>query len=130
MTSPPCPSCGSSLCADGKDLETEIKDFERRLGAYAVAEERRLAYVAVTRARHELLLTAHVWGTPVKTPRLPSRFLLEALGDPDLSQGPPIATGVVEVLPAWALVPHGDPGPGEPARRGPGPPQLARGPAG
>ena len=69
-------------CVDGKDLETEIKDFERRLGDYAVAEERRLAYVALTRARHELLLGAHVWGTPAKTPRLPSRFLLEAWVSP------------------------------------------------
>ncbi len=116
------PELRLELCADGKDLEAEIKDFERRLGAYAVAEERRLAYVAVTRARHELLLTAHVWGTPVKSPRLPSRFLLEALGDPDLSQAPPAATGVVEVLPAWALVPTATPGlenplAADPARR-------------
>jgi DNA helicase-2/ATP-dependent DNA helicase PcrA len=115
------PELRLGLCADGKDLEAEIKDFERRLGAYAVAEERRLAYVAVTRARHELLLAAHVWGTPVKTPRLPSRFLLEALGVPDLSQGPP-PSGVVEVLPGWALVPASTPGmenplAADPARR-------------
>jgi DNA helicase-2/ATP-dependent DNA helicase PcrA len=94
-------------CVDGKDAEAEWADFERRMGSHAIAEERRLAYVAITRARHELLLAAHVWGTPVKTPRLPSRFLLEALGDPDLSQGPPPDGGAygVEVRPDWATVP-------------------------
>lgn len=95
------------VCADGKEAEAEWADFERRMGAHAIAEERRLAYVAVTRARHELFLAAHVWGTPVKTPRLPSRFLLEALGDPDLAQGPPDSGGRygVVVRPGWAMVP-------------------------
>jgi DNA helicase-2/ATP-dependent DNA helicase PcrA len=102
------PELRIDVCADGKDLETEIKDYERRLGDSAVAEERRLAYVAVTRARHHLLLGAHVWGTPAKKPRLPSRFLLEALGRPDLSQGPP-ESAMVQVLPGWAMVPAAEP---------------------
>jgi DNA helicase II / ATP-dependent DNA helicase PcrA len=99
------------VCADGRDAEAELADFERRMGGHAVAEERRLAYVAITRARHELLLGAHVWGTPVKTPRLPSRFLLEALGDPDLSQGPPEGVGPygVQVRPGWVPVPPPEP---------------------
>ena len=37
-------------------------------------EERRLAYVAVTRARHSLLVTSSFWATQSK-PRLPSPFL-------------------------------------------------------
>ena len=37
-------------------------------GDHGIVEERRLAYVAVTRARTDLLLTAHVWGT-ASTPR-------------------------------------------------------------
>jgi DNA helicase-2/ATP-dependent DNA helicase PcrA len=41
-----------------------------------MAEERRLAYVALTRARHQLLLTGAVWSS-ANTPRVPSRFLLE-----------------------------------------------------
>ena len=45
-------------------------------GDHAVGEERRLAYVAATRARHALLLSASVW-TTASTPRLTSRFLLE-----------------------------------------------------
>jgi DNA helicase-2/ATP-dependent DNA helicase PcrA len=39
-------------------------------------EERRLAYVAVTRARHALLLSGSFWATQTK-PRGPSPFLLE-----------------------------------------------------
>jgi DNA helicase-2/ATP-dependent DNA helicase PcrA len=39
-------------------------------------EERRLAYVAVTRARDSLLLTSSFWSTQLK-PRLPSPFLRE-----------------------------------------------------
>ena len=44
---------------------------------HTVAEERRLAYVAATRARSHLLLTGAWWGSGVK-PRVPSPFLLEA----------------------------------------------------
>ena len=46
---------------------------------HGIAEERRLAYVAVTRARTDLLLTAHVWGS-ASTPRVTSRFLEEVRG--------------------------------------------------
>ncbi|KNX36534.1 ATP-dependent DNA helicase [Luteipulveratus halotolerans] len=58
----------------------ELKDafvrFHEDGGAHAVAEERRLAYVAFTRARRELLLTAPVWADG-KTPRVTSRFVEE-----------------------------------------------------
>ncbi|UIJ34724.1 ATP-dependent DNA helicase [Allobranchiibius sp. GilTou73] len=53
-----------------------VTDFKGRGGAHAIAEERRLAYVAFTRARHGMLLTGAVWGAG-KKPRLTSRFLLE-----------------------------------------------------
>jgi len=46
--------------------------------AHRVAEERRLAYVAFTRARHHMLLSAPIWST-TKTPRVTSPFLNEAL---------------------------------------------------
>ena len=46
--------------------------------AHRVAEERRLAYVAFTRARHQMLLSAPIWST-TKTPRVTSPFLNEAL---------------------------------------------------
>ncbi len=47
---------------------------------HRVAEERRLAYVAFTRARQEMLLSAPVWSTG-KRPRVTSRFLNEVLAD-------------------------------------------------
>lgn len=52
---------------------TRFKDGVRRHG---IDEERRLAYVAVTRARHSLYLSGSFWATQAK-PRLPSPFLTE-----------------------------------------------------
>ncbi|MGY4643255.1 UvrD-helicase domain-containing protein [Cellulomonas sp. URHB0016] len=48
--------------ADPKDLEERRKRFVHDAGDHEVAEERRLAYVAITRARTDLLLTAAWWG--------------------------------------------------------------------
>ncbi len=64
--------------ADQKQLLAEIDGFKTAAGDHQVGEERRLAYVAWTRARHELLICGHVWGT-AKTPRLISRFVTELL---------------------------------------------------
>ncbi|XVX21286.1 UvrD-helicase domain-containing protein [Actinomycetota bacterium] len=65
--------------ADLKDLQTRIEAFLLAGGEHALVEERRLAYVAFTRARQRMLLTAAVWGTP-KSPRVTSRFLGEVRG--------------------------------------------------
>ena len=58
------------------ELEKRRLQFAQDAGAAGVAEERRLAYVALTRARHRLLLTSYLWGTQ-STPRVLSRFLRE-----------------------------------------------------
>ena len=42
-------------------------------------EERRLIYVAITRPKHELLMTGSYWKPGVKTAMEPSRFMLECL---------------------------------------------------
>ncbi|MGB3184799.1 MAG: ATP-dependent DNA helicase [Ornithinimicrobium sp.] len=63
-------------------------------------EERRLAYVALTRARNAMLLSAPVWSTG-KNPRITSRFLADVLADPDR-----VAHGV-QVGP-WAAMPQTD----------------------
>jgi DNA helicase-2/ATP-dependent DNA helicase PcrA len=68
-------------------LQDEVSDFIRAGGEHGIDEERRLAYVAFTRARHELLLTAPVWGDPT-TPRITSRFLTELVDHPDLGLRP------------------------------------------
>ncbi|MEP6481647.1 MAG: ATP-dependent DNA helicase [Rhodoglobus sp.] len=59
-----------------KELVDEQKKFTERVRRHLGAEERRLAYVAVTRARHRLLLTGSFWATQAKA-RMPSPFLLE-----------------------------------------------------
>ncbi|HYN29811.1 MAG TPA: UvrD-helicase domain-containing protein [Dermatophilaceae bacterium] len=59
-----------------QELRDELERFSRACAEHGLTEERRLAYVAVTRARRALLVTAHVWGTP-STPRVTSRFLEE-----------------------------------------------------
>jgi DNA helicase-2/ATP-dependent DNA helicase PcrA len=64
-----------------KELTERLETFRERCGAHEVAEERRLAYVAVTRARRLLLLSGAVWGSG-STARQASRFLVEAAGVP------------------------------------------------
>lgn len=64
--------------ADPKDLEERRQQFLRDAGDHQVAEERRLAYVAFTRARSALLLTAAWWGDGSR-PRPPSLFLTEVV---------------------------------------------------
>jgi DNA helicase II / ATP-dependent DNA helicase PcrA len=63
-------------------LQGEVSDFISAGGEHGIDEERRLAYVAFTRARRKLLLTAPVWADPT-TPRITSRFLTELVGHPD-----------------------------------------------
>jgi DNA helicase-2/ATP-dependent DNA helicase PcrA len=58
-----------------KELLQRRETFSDEVGEHLEREERRLAYVAVTRARHRLLLTGSYWATQTK-PRGPSSFLL------------------------------------------------------
>jgi DNA helicase-2/ATP-dependent DNA helicase PcrA len=59
-----------------QDLKASLASFTDGIRARHLAEERRLAYVAVTRAREHLLLSASPWaGT--KKPRPVSRFVRE-----------------------------------------------------
>ena len=91
---------------DLDDLERRLEDFAQAGGEHAIAEERRLAYVALTRARHELLLSASVW-TEAASPRITSRFLteiLETAGSLDVLEWVPMppADGTAVVNPATA----------------------------
>jgi DNA helicase-2/ATP-dependent DNA helicase PcrA len=62
--------------ATQQELDAARERFRLDCGSHEVAEERRLAYVASTRAR-SLLLLSGAWWADGTTPRRPSRFLLE-----------------------------------------------------
>ncbi len=64
------------LAGSRKELIDAKAEFVELVRQRHVLEERRLAYVAVTRARHALLLSGSFWSTQAK-PRRPSPFLLE-----------------------------------------------------
>lgn len=82
---------------DWADIEAKTGEFIRAGGEHGIVEERRLAYVAFTRARSDMLLSAAVWSGP-GTPRVTSRFLLEVAEAPGLA---------VERL-AWVDLPDPD----------------------
>ncbi|MCU1514855.1 MAG: ATP-dependent helicase, partial [Microbacteriaceae bacterium] len=63
-----------------KELVDEQKRFKTEVRARHEQEERRLAYVAVTRARHALLLTTSFWSTQIAQ-RQPSPFLRELVNE-------------------------------------------------
>lgn len=63
---------------DLADLRDEFAGFRVAAGEHGLREERRLAYVALTRAKHEMLLTSSVWFSGSKF-RLPSRFLSDVV---------------------------------------------------
>ncbi|HET7762121.1 MAG TPA: 3'-5' exonuclease, partial [Phycicoccus sp.] len=82
------PRFGWGDAHDWDSVQAAFDRFTEAAAEHGVAEERRLAYVAATRARHDVLLTAHVWGTAT-TPRVTSRFLEEVRASPvPLAPGP------------------------------------------
>jgi DNA helicase II / ATP-dependent DNA helicase PcrA len=62
---------------DQKDVAGAVTAFGRAWREHDEREERRLAYVAVTRPRRLLLCSGYWWGDGVKRPRGPSVFLDE-----------------------------------------------------
>ena len=95
-----------------KELLDARAKFTDAIRSRAEAEERRLAYVAVTRARHSLLVTSSFWATQSK-PRQPSVFLRELAADGVLGELPsasefeanPIEHAANEII--WPLDPLG-----------------------
>ena len=92
---------------DQKGIDDARKDFVEACKERAVREERRLAYVAATRARHLLLASGYWWDTAVR-PRGPSTFLTElaAVRGVQVDQwADPPADGATNPLPPPAPVP-------------------------
>lgn len=89
------PQLRHDLASDTKDLVARRDEFKAECAEHRLAEERRLAYVAFTRARRELRLTGAWWGTSSR-PRTPSPFLAEL-----------VEAGLV-AADSWAAMPEPD----------------------
>lgn len=93
---------------DRKQLSEVIDGHRRQLDRRRTDEERRLLYVAVTRAEDTLLLSGHHWGETGRKPRGPAEFLTEIKEFIDSTTGLPGAVTVEQ----WAAEPAaGEPNP-------------------
>jgi DNA helicase-2/ATP-dependent DNA helicase PcrA len=63
--------------ADQKELAEALSAHEAAFDTRRLTEERRLLYVALTRAEQTLLVSGHHWAEAGSAPRSPSEFLLE-----------------------------------------------------
>ena len=103
------PVLDTSDVNDRKVLSDKISEHKRRLDQRRVDEERRLLYVALTRAEDTLLLSGHHWGASESKPRGPSDFLLELKEIIDRSAEAGEPCGEVD---EWAPAPaDGEPNP-------------------
>ncbi|MGC5030217.1 ATP-dependent helicase [Micromonospora sp. DT229] len=71
------PALALAEAADQRAVARAVADFTDDWRAHDEREERRLAYVAVTRPRRLLLCSGHWWGEGTKRPRGPSALLRE-----------------------------------------------------
>ncbi len=70
-------SDAASMPADPDwDARYAERDYKAAAVEHDDLDNDRLAYVAVTRARHTVIASTSVWGLTQKRPRLPSRYLL------------------------------------------------------
>lgn len=90
------PVLDTSAVTNRKQLSDKIFEHRRQLEQRRVDEERRLLYVAITRAEDTLLVSGHQWGATGVKPRGPSEFLCELkdIIDRSVADGDPC--GVVE----------------------------------
>ncbi|BBY79599.1 ATP-dependent helicase [Mycolicibacterium pulveris] len=103
------PVLDTSDVNDRKKLSDKIFDHKKLLEQRRVDEERRLLYVALTRAEDTLLLSAHHWGPTEAKPRGPSEFLRELKDIIEQSGAAGDPCGVIE---HWAPAPaDGEPNP-------------------
>lgn len=96
------PLLDTDTVTNRKQLSDTISEHLRRLDQRRVDEERRLLYVAVTRAEDTLLVSGHHWGLDETKPRGPSEFLTELKAVIDSSAAAGTPCGVVE---HWADAP-------------------------
>ena len=106
------PVLDTSDVNDRKRLSDKISDHKRRLEQRRIDEERRLLYVAITRAENTLLLSGHHWGGSEAKPRGPSDFLCELKDIIEQSENNTAAGDPCGVVEHWAPAPaDGEPNP-------------------
>lgn len=96
------PVLDTSDVTNRKQLSDKISEHRRQLEQRRVDEERRLLYVAVTRAEDTLLVSGHHWAATGIKPRGPSDFLCEIKDVIDASAAAGDPCGTVE---QWAPAP-------------------------
>jgi ATP-dependent DNA helicase UvrD/PcrA len=96
------PVLDTSDVFDRKALSDSIAAHRKTLDQRRIDEERRLLYVALTRAEDTLVLSGHHWGATESKPRGPSDFLLEIKDVIDRTTADGDPCGVVE---QWAPAP-------------------------
>ena len=96
------PVLDTSDVTDRKQLSDKIFAHRRQLEHRRLDEERRLLYVAITRAEDTLLLSGHHWGATGVKPRGPSDFLTELKDIIDRSAAAGESCGVIQ---QWAPAP-------------------------
>lgn len=96
------PVLDTSTVTNRKQLSDKISQHRSQLDQRRVDEERRLLYVAVTRAEDTLLVSGHHWGPTGLKPRGPSDFLSELKDVIDRSTAAGEPCGVVD---HWAPAP-------------------------
>ena len=96
------PVLDSSAVTDRKQLSDSINAHRAKLEQRRIDEERRLLYVALTRAEDTLLLSGHHWGPSAAKPSGPSDFLTELKDIIDSSAAEGDSCGVIE---QWAAAP-------------------------
>jgi DNA helicase-2/ATP-dependent DNA helicase PcrA len=74
---PDLPALCLDDCADRREITDALTAHEAAFDERRLVEERRLLYVALTRAEHTLLVSGHWWAETGDTPRGPSQFLLD-----------------------------------------------------
>ncbi|OBA73906.1 ATP-dependent DNA helicase [Mycobacterium sp. 1554424.7] len=90
------PVLDTSAVTNRKQLSDKIFEHRRQLEQRRVDEERRLLYVAITRAEDTLLVSGHQWGATGVKPRGPSEFLCELKDIIDRSAAEGDPCGVVD----------------------------------